>query len=107
MSNFQNAWLGRSATARRTNRANQHLGRNSESLMEAADHLERERTLAVHPLMNPTATADDSDQSVRIQSLLFESKPNRLDRVRRIDWEMVLFLCFEQRSEDLKHVTVR
>ena len=105
MFNFCNVWLGRSATPC-SNRANQDLGRNSESLMEAADHLERKRTLAVHNLMNPTAPADDSDQSVRIQSLLFESKSNRFDRVRRIDWEMFLFVRFNQRGEDIELVPV-
>ena len=50
-----------SAAATGLNRANQHLCRNSETLVQAADHFERERALAIHHLMNATAATDHAD----------------------------------------------
>ncbi len=57
-------------------------------------------------LINATTATDDPDQGLRGQPLLIESKANRLDRIRKIDRKMSLFVGFDQGREDIEKVSV-
>ncbi len=57
-------------------------------------------------LINATTASDDPDQGLRGQPLLIESKPNRLDRIRKIDRKMSLFIGLDQGRKDIETVSL-
>src|SRR6185437_10682436 len=87
-------------------RADQDFGGNAEALMQAADHFERERTLAVHHFVHAAAASDDSDEGARIESLLLEPEANRLDRIGRVDRKVYALVGFDQRRAHVQPVAL-
>jgi hypothetical protein len=76
-------------------------------MVEPANHLQRERALALHDLVDAAAASDHSDQRAQVESLLFKPKANRCDWVGRVDGKVLLLLGFDQRREHVEAIAVR
>src|SRR5258707_8791343 len=63
---------------------NQHICRNAEFVMQLADHIQGQRTLAPEHLVDPRALANHPDQCPRILSFLFEPEFDGFHRVRQV-----------------------
>jgi len=74
--------------------------------VQAPDHLQRECTLALHHLVHAAAAAHHPDRCPRVESLLLEPKSNRVNRVGRVDREMLPLLHFDQRREHVQPIAL-
>ena len=65
--------------------AGQNFGRDMESLVQSADHGERQGAIPAQHFVDPGAAADDADERLLVPALLFEAELDGLDGIRRID----------------------
>ena len=88
------------------NGLDEDFGQDAEALMEAANHRERERALALHHFVHPAAPADHADQRMGVQPLLLEAKANRLDRIGWIDRKVLAFVRLGEGGQNVEPVAV-
>src|SRR5690348_10089095 len=87
-------------------RPDQYICGDPESLMQAADHCDRQSALSVHDLGNASAGADDLLQVSPGQSLLLHPKLDRFDRIRRIHRMVFCLIGIDKSREDVQSVAV-
>ena len=83
----------------------QNLGRDSQFLMEPANHLERQPPIAAQHLVNSASLANDSDELANAFPGLFQSELDGLDGAGQVDRVMFPLVCLYQRGEHVQFVS--
>src|SRR5713226_1387288 len=74
--------------------------------MQPPDHLERQRALAIEHFVHAIATADKGNEIAWLKAALFHVIPDRLDRIRKIEWEALALPGLHQRDEHVQAITL-
>ena len=70
--------------------------------MKTPGHFHRQRTLPVQHFVDPATPTDDRHQIFGEKTHLLHAKLDRLDRIGKIEREMLPFIRLDQRDEDVE-----
>src|SRR5450631_740552 len=84
--------------------ADQHLGGNAETIMQAPYHANRQAALAVQDLRNARSRSDERFQVLAREALLLHAELDRLDRIGRLHWVMLGLVGIDQRCQHFETV---
>src|SRR5438105_1483455 len=80
----------------------QRFGGNPEAAMQAPDHLERERALAVQHFVDSIELTDHGHQVFGAEARLLHAELDRLDRIGQVHGEVLLLVGLDQGSENVQ-----
>src|SRR5450631_177282 len=73
-----------------------NLCRDVEFLVQITNHIQRQRSLALHDFINTRSLTDDSDQCARVFPFLFQPELDRFDRIGEVNRIVFLLVCLDQ-----------
>lgn len=97
----------RKALSTRRTFADEHLRPDPEAPVQAADHGQRQGTLAAQHLIDPVGTADDRLEVLHRQAALLHPELDRLHRVGRVDRKVPGLVGLYQRGQDVQTIALR
>jgi len=84
--------------------ADEQFGRDLQMLVQAANHLQRQRAASAQDLVDAGPAADDSRERFCIRPPLLQAKLDRLDGVLRINVKMSALIGLHQVDQNLQPV---
>ena len=86
---------------------NKNLCQDVEFLVQITNHIQRQRSLALHDLINSRSLTDDPDQCARVFAFVFQPEIDRLDRIGEFNRIVFLLVCLDQSGKDVQLVAFR
>src|SRR2546425_8830401 len=80
----------------------QRFGGNPELAMQAPDHLERERALAVQHFVDPIELTDHGHQVFGAEARLLHAELDRLDRIGQVHGKVLRLVGLDQGGENVQ-----
>jgi hypothetical protein len=86
--------------------SDQHLCRDAEAFVQAADRCDRQPAFSAENLRNPGARTDDFFQISARESLLLHAELDRLNGIGRVHWMVLRLIRINQRRQYIQAIAV-
>lgn len=86
---------------------NENLWWDVEFLVQITDHIQRQRSLALHDFINSRSLTDEPDHCARVFPFLFQPEFDRFDRIGEFNRIVFLLVRLDQRGKYVQFVAFR